>query len=669
MRTSRPRGFALLIVMVLSVAMVVVAMAIVETAGHQEVASIHGEGAELARVLAESGLARADAWAIQTLKTNGSVDFDRVLDPEQDADCTSLASTPFNLSTSGSTPRAGLTTFLPRFSDSGADVVEFPAGSGRRWRRVPADRGAYLVRYEDNADDSITPGGDWSPRTGNNLGISNCTEGPAGAENLARDRDGAIWANVIGLYPGTNPVTAVHRVLLRKLIRVPASSPGGPAFHVGGNLDNVEGNNDVGGMMVRGNLSSSEGFCGRVSVQGDSNASGNSDCSPTPNPFVDDEGATVPAPTIPGTSTPFSTSGLAENAAWYDWTSHCNFYVRPNVGLFFWDASRTACANHTGNVVPPNNDPSAVGGCWVPILLRAVIGGAEDALPYGPFAGRVARPSPGTGCAEWMPDSFATPTPPSSHTDPGGTYSATSFTGTAPNERFATWFSSSLTLAYPDFSACWTTNNPSQLRWPATITPTTPSLDDLQSDTTVDLVSCGGSCDGATATLRICPAQAGREVQFLENFAAYVPGVLYKEGNYAGSPGFASTPPSSVNGARTVWPMLTLIVQGDMTTDISEKLWLGVGTRKSGFPSLVVGGNLDATGSGTADLRLLGGVYVKGNLTVKKDLTLYGPVSVGGNVATDPGGKIEWDYDYDFRGDGAASAAGPEPIVTFPVSL
>jgi hypothetical protein len=647
---SRPRGFALLIVMVLAVAMVVVAGSLTLMSGQQEIGSTHSGGAELARVIAESGLARADAWAIQALTTSGGVDFDRVLDPGLEADCTGLDSDPFNPSTNGPLPRAGGTTFLPVFQESGVDVIDFPAGSGRRWRRVPQNRGAYLVRYEDNTDDSIVPGSDWSERTGNNPGIGACDEGPGQGENLARDRDGAIWAQVMGIYPGINPSTAVHRVLLRKLIRLPAGAPGASAFSVKVDIgDRVGAENNIASLSVGGNVTSTEGFCGRLAVRGTSSAKANSACSPDPNPFIDGSGGTMI----------LASAKKPEDGSWYDWTSPCNFYVDPSVGLFFWDAGGTrggvACNSYVGDIKAPNPaagaDPTQ-GACWVPLLLRAEPATAtgNSALAYKPFEPQIERQA---GCAVWKPLGGSS----SAHTDPGSGYQPDS---PSADETFPSWFAYNVPFTVPDFSLCSVAGSASELRWPTgTIDASTPAL----SDQSGARVSCGTDCDGTRGTLKICPDPTNPDaaLQLLDNAAAYVTGVVYKAGNYnTGGTGFATTPePTSVNGTRLSWPMFTLLVQGRMTTSVNEKLWFGVGTKKGNFPSLVVGNGLEVTGSGTAVLKTLGGLQVTGDVVVKKKMVMYGPVAIEGSIEAQGGGDALWDYDYDFLGDGTPSTIGP----------
>jgi hypothetical protein len=674
----RRRGFAMLIVLVLAVAMVIVAAATTLSSGFQSVASTHSEGAELARVIAESGLARADAFAIQTLKSNGSVDFDEVLDPDLNADCTGLDSGAFNLLTTGSAPKAGSTTFLPDFTD--ATAVDYPAG--KKWMRVALNRGAYLVRYEDNADDGITPAGDWSARTGNNVG-SSCNEGDTQGENPARDRDGAIWVQVMGIYPGTNPATAVHRVLLRKMIRLPGGAPGGVAFSVGGNVDsNVSASNNVASLIVGGNVTSTNGFCGRVSAGGSSTAtanSGSSGCSPTPNAFLNDPGATV---------TPTSVAA-PESGAWYDWTTPCNFYVKPGVGLFYWDAAATrggeSCASYNGGIVAPNPDAGEEpedGSCWTPIILRGDPCGSfastcsspnNIAFAYEPFekTGRdnVRHTDFEPACAAFKPSTSS-----GTYADPGTGYTTANYTsGTSSiSVSFKSWFTSPTTVNIPNFANCSVAGSASELKWPSgTITSTTPAL--ATQPTTFTRMSCGTACNGSNPAIAICPGltKPDETIQFLDEAAAYVTGVIYKEGRYVQGPGFSTTPePTSVNGARTSWPMFTFIVQGDFVLNVNDKLWIGIGTKKGNFPSLVVGGNVDASSAaGGAKLKTLGGLYVRGNVSMKKSLVMYGPVAIGGNIEALSGGSAVWDYDYDFFGNGAPSSSAPEPIVTFPVGF
>jgi hypothetical protein len=643
----RHRGFALLIVVVLGVAMVVVAVAMTLSSGSQAIASIHTEGAELARLSAESGLARAEAVAIQTLKNSGSVDFDRVLDPDLTADCTGLDAAAFNLTTTGSTPKAGATTFLPKFTDGTS--VDYP--SGKKWMRVTLERGAYLVRYEDNADDGITPAGDWSARTGNNAGLS-CNEGSAHADNPARDRDGAIWVHAMGIYPGTNPATAVHRVLLRKLVRLP-SAANSLAFYVKGNLKDVGANNSRGNAMVKGNVEGGERFCGRLTVGGSSTATADATCSPTPNLFVHEPGV--------GSLADKTVDVVAANSQWYDWSSSCNFYVNSSSGLFYWDSAATrgsACNAYTGDLVDPVPDPSVIGGCWTPIMRVD----GSNVTPYQPFGVDVAA---GGACASFqpcsktlgLPGADCSSTAADTYSDPGSPSAGSPFTS---------YFTSATTVNIPDFGACSVAGSPSELRWPASpIGASTPALATQPASFT--RITCHPDCDGSKDTLKLCAGAGDSALQFADNPASYVVGVVYVDGNLSlNGSGFSSTaPPTSSNGVRTTWPMFTLIVAGNFSMSVNDKFWVGVGTRKSGFPSLVVEGNVDmGDSSGSATLRTLGSFNVKSNVSMKKSLVMFGPVTVGGNLEGLPGSNGVWNYDYDFFGIDSSNS-----ILTYPLSF
>lgn len=201
-----------------------------------------------ALALAEAGVERSRAYLAALLAAN--VDLDRALDPKLDTQCLLLPS-----------PGGGQDDdHLPVFTDTGVDVVELP-GSGKRFRRVPYEDGAYLVRFDDNDDDGNSPAP--AAATSNNLGAG-CLEGndlAVGKSNPVRDRDQTVILTVVGLYPGTDPATAQARKVLR--VRVGPQPAAG--IIAGGTID-MDGASHVcglhGDILSTGDIAGTGCMCG-----------------------------------------------------------------------------------------------------------------------------------------------------------------------------------------------------------------------------------------------------------------------------------------------------------------------------------------------------------------------------------------------------------------------
>lgn len=193
MKSRRPRGYVMLVVLlVLLVLGLVVVMSLRLGGNERRAATLERDRAE-ALALAEAGLERTHAFLVATAETGG--DLDRALDPNGDTTCTS---SPPVLTLGGNQSD----DHLPPFTD-GAAVVSGPAGLS--WQRVAQNGGAWLVRIDDNADDADPS----LPATAtNNTGA--CVEGLAGTvgQTPVRDRDDTVTVTSVGVYPGTDPTTA-----------------------------------------------------------------------------------------------------------------------------------------------------------------------------------------------------------------------------------------------------------------------------------------------------------------------------------------------------------------------------------------------------------------------------------------------------------------------------
>jgi hypothetical protein len=146
--------------------------------------------------------------------------------------------------------------FLPP-ANTGEEAVLLPKGltgdadflQRHRWLLIPRDvgseRGACLVRFDDNSDDtlpvaSLPTGNVDDPGEGTNRAATDTSENPY------KDRDRAIFLTAVGLFPyltttdAEDAFDAAHaRVTLRRLSST--STSGVPTIHAGGTIDGIKG--------------------------------------------------------------------------------------------------------------------------------------------------------------------------------------------------------------------------------------------------------------------------------------------------------------------------------------------------------------------------------------------------------------------------------------------
>lgn len=377
-RFKRARGFVLVVCVICSVAMVAIAMALVFTAGSNKMVAAKGASIDESESIAIAGMERSVAYAERVADVER--DFDRLLDPALGISCVASTNANTHLGSSG----------LPRFSDGDIVVVD-----GKSFRSVPYGRGAYLIRFDDDVDDTVVNPA-WAPFT-NNHAVNGCDEGPgatgfAGGHNAFRDRNRSVWISVIGIYPGTDIAKARHRTSLRRLhistARLPAA-----AFFVGDDIDVnsltfCSGLGDVGAIdditigasAVCGTMAASDDITrGSVVATGPVCTTSETECAPTgvsPNTPLPDFNTL--ATLLTGRSNVDSSSGDWLNGA----NLACNLFARDGDGggLFFWDPTRTGCA-----AGPPGGDggppltiivspPASYTSCWVPLFV--LVGGA-----------------------------------------------------------------------------------------------------------------------------------------------------------------------------------------------------------------------------------------------------------------------------------------------------
>lgn len=218
-RPAAPRGFALVVVVVLlAVLGIAVAVQLDAAKGHVSEAARHRQEAQ-ARGVAETCLdfALAQARGYMLSSTPPPADFDPILDPDLD-------------------PLSNDNFIPPASSVAGVDsaVVFLPSTSTSELRRYryfafPDTETGCLVRFDDNSDDA-------SPdmplaATSNSAGVGEGPDAGVRREVIHRDRDRAIIATAIGLFPVralTPPDDAYNRARARVALRRYLETSGGP---------------------------------------------------------------------------------------------------------------------------------------------------------------------------------------------------------------------------------------------------------------------------------------------------------------------------------------------------------------------------------------------------------------------------------------------------------
>jgi hypothetical protein len=652
--TTRPGGFALIAALLMTAATVAIAVGLYVAASGARAGAVHTASGEFAEVIAKAGMERSEAWALKM--TSGLTDFDRVLDPnlanspsDGEAVCTTLDAVTDN----GVVPEVGNMN-LPLFTDGAR--IQYPTGTGKFYRRVPYQGGAYLVRFDDNDDDTINApfGGtpDWSTRTTNNLdGVALCAEGPAatpagtlGVENKARDRDRVIWATVIGIYPGTDPDKAIHRAVLRKML-IDNRIVGPAAMQVRGNIDVNSGAeaelcSQVSGVTSGGFIDSDPpGSCGCGSVTADSVSLLDGQCTGC---CGDNTLDTNPEPTtVPAIPT-------YTDAKWYDWSSSCTFFIEPgepSPGLYFWDPTALrgptgTCGTYTGGLVVPDVTAGSAGSCWVPIVK--VVSGVttvyiSELSASVPATQEVFPSATGGELVNWQPrNSVVAYNIGSTAVSPSQNYfGALNGAGIKPN-----WALCPSTVA-------------TQFKWNPQSTGTGNGTETPNCTT----------CDGSRKMWTLNTA-APRWKLHEGNYPAMPTATYVYNGTY--TPTWTGAFPTALNPA-TSWPMITLVVAQNLVVSGGNRLWLGVGTRKNEFPSVIVGGNLEVE-SGSR-FSAAGSTYVNGDFNIaaggSNGAYLFGKVSVNGDLEVSGGGRLNWDYDVDL--DALTVVPPPVPRLSTPI--
>lgn len=619
-----PRGFVLVVVMLVAIAAAVIAGGLAARGEDARLRAVHVEHADLAEGLAQAGMQRAKGYA-ETIARNFG-DFDRLLDPGLNASCSGLP---------GSAPTC-TTCNRPDFGD-GTDAVY----NGKTYKRVAYGEGAYLVRFDDDQDDQQVVLG-WTRNTGNNIAAVNCIEGPgvlSGVDNPVRDRNRAVWITVIGISPGVDPDRAQHRVVLRTLYTNtnPATIAG---ITVDGNIS-VGGSAElfacspIGSLEVNGTLSGPGGGGGACAC-GDSLADslgGWDHCTdPTYAGACTAVGCAPGALGTPGPSNPLvdAVDSAAGKNLYFDWTKPCTFYVDEAAtftgkSLWVWDATANRgpggalCSDFDGAALtinaamPPDPDDDSYRRCWTPLLLD--LGGACTS-PWGENA---------AGC-EWAPNGATSPSI--------GTAAMNAFMGATP-------------FGGANLPGGATYNKPA---WTAACQVTYPGL---------PAASCT-TCNGAVGVMQEHPGPKPYwfKGDSLAEIRAIPAGVyFYNTSVDLGSLDFSAPYPSTLPPIDiTQWPLVTIATTG--TVEGSGTVFLGTGLDKptSRYPSVVSNGDFDFSGGG--DKALAGSIYSQGNLNWNGNVTmhLFGELHINGSWNIGGNGAYHWRYTSAFNATAAAGS-------------
>ena len=607
MTARPPRGFALIIVVITGVAIVAMATAIVFTAGANKIVTTQGANVEHSQMIASAGLERATAYAKAVVRDER--DFDLLLDPGLSVNCVSGA--------------GGSDLGLPRYSDG--SVATF---AGRQYRAVAYSGGAYLTRFDDDADDTDV-NDNLTPFTGNRA-VNSCAEGPLSAtpglgafNNPFRDRNRSVWVTVMGIFPGVDPNVSTYRTTLRRFYVATEPTPV-PVVAVAGNLDAQNGRELT--------------MCSRI---GDvwANTADLGNQTRTCNLVSSRAGPTGPAPANPAVCAPITctTSGTSAlgptvpiiapaqpppfDKRWLDTNKSCNFYIqRATHILYFWDSGGVRGGQPCNGPLPagaiPTPSPAslAINGnyptsCWVPLVEWNVAGGAVVSALAGDNVG-----------VSWRPSTTSTVVA-----------AGTTVAGTAI----------AVAVTKPDWSTC------AGVGW--------------RPPNGGGATKCT-SCDGTNPVAQ-WSAAPGLQMDFSNRSAIPAGAYFFDQAvdmttwNLAPVARTVGFPPDDSVAAD--WAMMSVFVNGAVTLGGSGALGIGARVNQM-FPSLVA---TAVTVSGSATWALAGSTVTVNDFDIgggNAKLWSYGLMRVGGDLTIAPSGALREFY-ADNLGGGADVTLLPVP--------
>lgn len=265
-RKTSPRGYVLLIVLIIGLSAAAAAVALMTTAGGTRIAATSSTLGDRSHALAEAGMQRAVVYLTEVVNEYG--DFDAALDTDLDSfPCSTINADDLRPDTT--TDADPILEWTDAINASAADSSQTIGGF--KYTCVSTGEGRYCVRFEDDYDDAIdeTGGGttttnNWEAFTGNHeytqvasshvtssagdpasatkpgcarSTAQQCQEGPPGAgsvcqtdhqghthrhhndgkHNPLRDRNRSVWVTSIGIVPDVDYANAKYTTTLRRL--------------------------------------------------------------------------------------------------------------------------------------------------------------------------------------------------------------------------------------------------------------------------------------------------------------------------------------------------------------------------------------------------------------------------------------------------------------------
>lgn len=393
-RREHPRGFVVVVVVMLLGVMAAVVTTQLKVIEGQEVMGLRSEEEVRARAIAEGCLGLMQAYVDDyagknrsptgTPTTNtppdyflpltGPQDFDRLLDPDLVVN-----------NTNDFMPTFGARVVIPNGFTGTAEGV-----AKHQWKLLRRDGGACLMRFEDNSDDFYLPTTLPSGANLDPLEIAASTN--AFRDVPQRDRDRAIYLVVAGVFPASGTDAQVYgrahaRVTLRRLFAAPVPRTPVAGVFAGGVFESKNGATvcGVGGVEAGAlDFKNVSCMCGPVEVTASlgktpitTGCGSCSTCAPStvtqgvpltpqrydvngdtvcgPPPSTTGPGACDPLPAPPGMAFgPLSyraNEGLGTAATSAAPTTHnignarsCNFYGESDGDLYVWDRRDTDVA-------------------------------------------------------------------------------------------------------------------------------------------------------------------------------------------------------------------------------------------------------------------------------------------------------------------------------------
>lgn len=697
----RPRGYAMLIVLVVGIVAALATMTLLEVGLHGQVTAVHADLGNRTRAIGEAGMNHA----IQLLvaQSDVSVDFDAVLDVGLDVSCGSLP------------PTAGPEDNVPPEALGFTPVTYDDERYGMRL----FGGGAYLVRFDDDDDELVTTAA-WRSLTGNNEGTTGCVEGPpaldgvlpspysstgnhaAWKDNPLRDRNGSVWITTLALYPVTSEADldrAQHRAVLRKMHTVVRSNKI-VGLKVRGNLDiggsgSLAACSAIGAAEIDGQAmhnGSTGGGCACGNSEADAWSDKWTHCTESTTINCDGTITTASGHSVqlpgcapgelktPGPSVPTVPAIDSEADELVDFSRSCVFFVDNNGAsgsdnsLWVWDADRevggTPCRTHegSGGAMPiPDPDGGFPGACWTPLLLQMEVApAAYDNSPtagtcfWTPFQGAsgavdekvLATKGGGTPTCGWAPDGLTAGQHVIARPDPANPLGWDALSQKMSAVGLAL-FDEGTVLHKPAWgTACQVTYPPFDAA------PTTYSC--LREDSGCVAGNAGSTDNVALLYIAAEPAMPWFPVRDRDDALAVPAGVYYfpHEVRTSGdSYGFAAAahPLNYGDGDPMAGYVLATLATPGVVDLQQPGYFFGAGQDDDGadepryrLPALMANGDVTLRGGATQSLG--GSLLVRGNLAWQGngDLFVFGELYSNGNFSVGGSGRFWWIYKTPF---------------------